>query len=37
MKDLASRQLRQINAEILALSASNSGLIVPEKIAMCPF
>ena len=37
MKDLANRQLRQINAEILALSASNSGLIVPEKIAMCPF
>lgn len=37
IKDLADRQLRQINAEILALSASNSGLIIPEKIAMCPF
>lgn len=37
LRDLANRQLRQINAEILALSAGNSGLIVPEKIAMCPF
>jgi type VI secretion system protein ImpL len=37
IKDLADRQLRQINAEILALSASNAGLIIPEKIAMCPF
>lgn len=36
-KDLANRQLRQIYAEIEALSASNSGLIIPEKIAMCPF
>ena len=37
LKDLANRQLRQINAEISALSASNSGLMIPEKIAMCPF
>ncbi len=37
LKDLANRNLRQINAEILALSAGNAGLIVPEKIAMCPF
>jgi len=37
LKDLSNRQLRQINAEILALSADNSGLMIPEKIAMCPF